>query len=586
MRALALALLAAVGMGCSEPGRPEGAEANQGRVDEVERTSAAAKAGIPPQVAVTGGVARGIAERRGAEPPLMQYHGIPYAAAPVGVLRWAPPAPVTPWQGARDATEPGPICPQRTHVGVAFYDPPPGTALPEQSEDCLTLNVWTAAARADEQRPTMVWIHGGGLQQGSGAAQSGRLLAEHGAVVVTFNYRLGQLGFFAHPELSAESVRPGNAGSDRIASAHPAGVSGNQGYRDQIQALQWVRDNIAQFGGDPGNVTIFGESAGAYSVSVLQASPLARGLFHRAIGQSGGAFHPMGRRLEDTTYALAAEQVGLRFAAALAGPDGDQSLAALRAIPAARVVEVAAANPLFSEFELLSTVDGDVLREDVGTAFAAGRQADVPVLVGSNADEGTALVAHFERFLGTGAAGFANFVQAKLPEAGVELATHYPANSDAEAMQSWAELFTDLTFTYPQRAWARSMAALSSPAWLYWFTWRPPVPDAATYGAFHGAFQMYLFNDLEAFNATPTAADRELANTLARTWVRFAKFGDPSGGDLAAWPAYTTENEAYMEFGQRIGIGHQLRVPQLAAIEQAWAARRAANAPPPASTVR
>ena len=522
--------------------------------------AASATAGIPAQVAVIGGVVRGFGEpRAGGGPPLMQYHGIPYAAAPVGALRWAPTAPVQPWPGVLDATQPGPICPQLTHVGVAFYDPPPGAALPPQSEDCLTLNVWTAAGGAHERRPTMVWIHGGGLQGGSGSAHAGRLLAEHGAVVVTFNYRLGQLGFFAHPELSAENG---------------AEVSGNQGYRDQIQALRWVRDNIARFGGDPNNVTLFGESAGAYSVSVLQVSPLARGLFHRVIGQSGGAFHPMRHRTEDKRYAPAAERVGRQFAAALAGADGDQSLAALRTVPAERVVEVAAANPLFSEFEMLSIVDGEVLREEVGTAFAAGCQADVPVLVGSNADEGTALLAHFTRFMGAGAAGFAKFVQAKLPEADAQLARHYPADTDAQAMRSWADLFADITFTYPQRMWARSMAALQSPAWLYWFTWRPPVPDSATYKSFHGAFQMYLFEDLEAFNATPTDADRALANRLASTWVRFAATGDPNGPGVPNWPAHTRDNEAHMELGERWRVGHHLRVPQLALIERAWAARR------------
>ena len=518
--------------------------------------------GIPREIAVTGGVVRGVvAVPGGGAAPLMAYHGIPYAAPPVAALRWAPPAPVVAWPGVRDATRPGPICPQRTHVGVAFYDPAPGAELPPQSEDCLTLNVWTAAASAAERRPTMVWIHGGGLAGGSGSNHSGRLLASHGAVVVTINYRLGRLGFLAHPALSAESA---------------AGVSGNQGYRDQIQALHWVRDNIARFGGDPDHVTLFGESAGAYSVSVLQASPLARGLFHRVIGQSGGAFHPMSQRLDARRHALAAERVGERFGAALLGTEGDQALAALRAVPAARVVEVAQSDPLFSEYEMLSTVDGEVLQEDVGTAFAAGRQADVPVLVGSNADEGTALVAHFVRFMGGGAAGFGKFVRAQLPEAGAAaVARHYPAATDAQAMRSWAALFTDLTFTYPQRAWARGMAALPSRAWVYWFTWRPPVPDQAAYGAFHGAFQMYLFDDLEAYGATPTAADRELAHTLARTWVRFAATGNPNGGRLPAWPAHTPANEAYMELGERSRVGHRLRIAQLALIERAWAARRA-----------
>ena len=515
------------------------------------------------EMAVTGGTILGM--RDAQDPALRQYHGIPYAAPPVGDLRWAPPAPVVPWEGVLDATAPGPVCVQRTHVGVAFYDPPPGAMLPEQSEDCLTLNVWAEAAHAGERRPVMVWIHGGGLQAGSGAGHSGRLLAGNGAVVVTINYRLGRFGYLAHPELTAESA---------------SGVSGNQGYRDQIQALQWVCANIAKFGGDPDNVTIFGESAGAYSVSVLQASPLARGLFHRAIGQSGGAFHPMSHRTENRTYIPSAESVGLRFAQALLGEQDDRSLAAMRRVPAGRVLEAAESSPLFNTFEFLSTVDGEVLPADVGTIFAAGEQADIPVLVGSNGDEGTALLKHFTRFMGEGTAGFTTFVGAMLPEVKGEIETRYPAATDAQAMQSWADLFTDLTFTYPQRAWARSMAPLQSDAHLYWFTWAPTIPGTEIYGSFHGSFEMYVFGDLEAYNAVPTEADRQMAGVLAETWVRFARTGNPNGGQLREWPAYTVANEAYLEFGPAIRRGENLRVPQLELIEKAWGQRRRANSPP------
>ena len=513
-------------------------------------------------VAVTGGVVRGVIDPGG--PALRQYHGVPYAAPPVGERRWAPPAPVLPWNGVLDASAPGPVCIQRTRVGVAFYDPPEDATLPPQSEDCLTLNVWTEARHDGERRPVMVWIHGGGLQAGSGSMQSGRLLAGHGAVVVTINYRLGRFGFFAHPELSRRG----------------GGVSGNQGYRDQIQALEWVRNNIASFGGDPDNVTIFGESAGAYAVSVLQASPMARGLFHRAIGQSGGAFHPMAHRTAPRTYSPAAESVGLQFADALLAGHVDRSLAAMRRTPAARVLGVAESSPLFNTYEYLSTVDGEVLPDDVGTIFAAGRQADVPVLVGSTADEGSALLAHFTRFMGTGVAGFETFVRVMLPEAEGHIDTVYPAATDSRAMQAWANLFTDLTFTYPQRAWARSMGRLSSDAYLYWFTWAPPIPGRETYGSFHGAFQMYLFGDLHAFNAVPTRADRRMADVLARTWVRFARTGDPNGGELPAWPVHTRSNEAYLELGETIRVGDDLRVQQLALIEQAWAERRRANSAP------
>ncbi len=579
------ALIAVTIFGCSEQTpRPASPDAERGAMAER----------VTQEVAVTGGVIRGTvgqggifmrraspsrspaegSSMRGASPSrspaegsapavLRQYHGIPYAAAPVGVLRWAPTAPVTPWEGVLDAREPGPICIQRTRVGVPFYDPPPDAELPEQSEDCLTLNVWTEAERQDERRPVMVWIHGGGLQAGSGSEQSGRLLAGHGAVVVTFNYRLGRLGFLAHPELTAEN---------------PDGVSGNQGFRDQVQALEWVRDNIARFGGDPGNVTIFGESAGAYSVSVMQASPRARGLFHRAIGQSGGGFQPMSHRTEDRTYAPSAEKLGLRFAAAVLGEREDRSLAALREVPAAAILATAESSPLFNTYEFLPTVDGDVLTADVGATFAAGRQADVPTMVGSTDDEGDALIAHFVRFMGAGQAGFATFAGAMLPEVTDEIEAHYAPATDAEAMRSWTHLFTDLTFTYPMRAWARSMEPLDSDAWLYWFTWHPPITEADTYGAFHGATQSYLFDGLARFRAVPTDADRELARTMAETWVRFAATGNPNGGELPEWPAFTAENEAYLELGATIRTGDHLRIPDIALIERAWAERRRANA--------
>ena len=483
-------------------------------------------------------------------------------------LRWAPPAPVVPWDGVRDASKPGPECIQRGSRGQSFYAPPPERLNVEQSEDCLTLNIWTKAATRDEARPVMLWIHGGGLVNGSGSMRSGRHLAEYGAVVVSLNYRLGRFGFFSHPELTAE---------------HPKRVSGNQAIRDQIQALEWVRENVAAFGGDPGNVTILGESAGGTSVSNLQASPLARGLFHRAIGQSGAGFHPMRDRKRDQSFAISGESLGLKFAAALAGDGGDASLAALRELPAARIREVSKSKPGFLVYEYLAIVDGDVLVEDVGTTFAAGRQIDVPTLVGSTSDEGSVPVLDeplLTNALGTGVKGIQNFAAARLPEVKDELVASYPATSDEQAMQSWVELLTDLNFTYPMRAWARGMGNVESDVYLYWFTWPPPVPEAARYGAFHGAFQMYLLGELEAFKAVPTEADRKFSAMLAETWVRFARNGDPNGGSLPEWPAFTAENEAYMELGPTLQGGDHLRMQQIELIAKAWANRRAANSPP------
>ena len=252
---------------------------------------------------------------------LKEYMGIPYAAPPVGNLRWAPPAVIESWEGTVDASKAGPACMQPQGMGGDFY----GTTGFEMSEDCLLLNVHTRADNEEDAMPVMVWIHGGALVTGSGSEYPGELLTSKGVVLVTINYRLGIFGFNAHELLSQENL---------------SGVSGNQGLRDQIFALEWVRDNISKFGGDPQNVTIFGESAGSLSVSLLQASPLASGLFHRVIGQSGGAFQPMAFRAEARNGHQSAESIGADCAAAMLGDSADEtSLEALRAVPAASIIE-------------------------------------------------------------------------------------------------------------------------------------------------------------------------------------------------------------------------------------------------------
>ena len=287
---------------------------------------------------------------------------------------------------------------------------------------------------------------------------------------MTINYRLGPFGFLALPELSAES---------------DSGTSGNQGIRDQIAALEWVRDNIGRFGGDPGNVTIFGESAGSMSVSFLQASPLARGLFHRVIGQSGGAFGPMTFRARTTPYADAAEAAGAKFATALGGEGGAASLAALRMLPADHVLATFLSDPSFSGG--LGIVDGEVLPDEVAAIFEKGQQADVAVMIGSNADEGTALFGYLAPAFGEGLAGFEAYVAATLGEVADDVRAHYPAADDAEATKSWMDLYGDALFTWSMRAWARAMQTVASDTWLYWFTWAPPVEESERYGAFHAA---------------------------------------------------------------------------------------------------
>src|SRR5688572_12979919 len=305
-------------------------------------------------VKTTAGSVKGTATAGGG---IRIYKSIPYAAPPVGELRWQAPRPAIAWQGVRDATEFGPRCLQ----GQIFAD----IVFRDLSEECLTLNVWTPAKAAGDRLPVMVWIHGGGFQAGAGAEprHDGEAFARKNVILVSINYRLGVFGFLAHPELTRESGR---------------NASGNYGFLDQIAALRWVRDNAAAFGGDPGNVTIFGESAGSFAVSALMASRLAAGLFHKAIGESG-AFFTGGRGALAMQPLPASEKAGAAFASAL----GAESIGALRAKSAGDVLAAALkTQPWFAP-----NVDGHVLTEDVAATFAAGRQARVPLLAGWNADE-------------------------------------------------------------------------------------------------------------------------------------------------------------------------------------------------------
>ncbi len=490
---------------------------------------------------------------------LNQYFHIPYAKAPLGELRWRPPEPVEPWVGVREASKAGPACMQVPAQEGEFF----GEALDQgMDEDCLHLNIWSRAKSADDKLPVMVWIHGGALVTGEGAAYSGVELTKKGIVLVTINYRLGLFGYLAHEELSAE---------------HPEGVSGNQGVRDQIQALAWVRDNISAFGGDPNNVTIFGESAGSWSVSLLQASPLARGLFHKAIGQSGALFRPLWRRDKAQTFAPAAETFGAQVAASIAGNNGDASIAALRKIPAEQIIAAVQADPSLNNFEAMPIVDGEVIPQELEQIFTNGEQADVPVLIGSNADESTAFMPYFEPLYGKGEEGFQNYLAVQLPEVEGQVAAAYPATDYADANERWSAVDTDLLFTYPMRAWARHMQTVTSPAYLYFFTWHPPIVQRDSYKAFHAAEIGYVFGDLTLWDAKPVDADVSFSDVMMNVWATFAKTGNPNTADLPPWPAFTAENEQYMELGPDLRNGSKLRMAQMRLVEQAWAARRSAQ---------
>ncbi len=450
-------------------------------------------AAIPAEVTIDSGA---IAGTTGASPDIRVFKGIPYAAAPVGANRWRAPQPVAKWSGVRPATEYAPRCTQGGGANAA--------SSPPTSEDCLYLNVWTTAESADDRRPVMVWLYGGGFFGGAGSEPryAGDGLARKGAVVVTLNYRLGSLGFLAHPELSAESQ---------------PNVSGNYGMLDAIGALQWVQRNIAAFGGDADNVTVFGESAGANLTGALIASPLAAGLFHRAISQSGGF---MGLGMARTGTLARAEEAG---ANALADA-GIGSIAEARAKPAAEIFTAIRGGGL--------VVDGYLIPEDLSLTFAKGRQNAVDLMVGSNKDEGT----FFQR-PGLTAEQFTSQARQRFGVLADEFLKMFPAANDAEAATAYLASFSDEA-TWAMRKFAELQARQGNDTYVYYFTRVPPsLPDRPSRGATHVAEIPYMFENL----APPvpwTHVDRRLADAMATYWVSFARSGNPNGSGLPAWPAY------------------------------------------------
>jgi len=477
----------------------------------------AASAAVTEPIRVETGLLSGVA---GSFEDVRVFKGIPFALPPVGDRRWRAPEPPVKWEGVRAADTFSANCMQRAAGGGNF--PPYGgdRSATKMSEDCLYLNVYTAAASAADKRPVMVWIHGGALTSGAGAIYQGEDLARKGVVVVTINYRLGVFGFLAHPELTKESA------------AH---ASGNYGFLDQITALQWVQKNIASFGGDPARVTIFGESAGSWSVNYLMASPLARGLFHRVIGESGGEFAPA-RTLAD------AEKAGAQFAQSV----GAASLAALRAVPAEDLGKANAP-------QTAANVDGWFLPQEVHAIFSNGKQNDVPLLIGSNADEGSI----FTQATVTGAT-FREQVQRRYGADAAAFLALYPFSTDEQARAAQAASMRDQTFGWEMRTWARAQTATGrSKAYLYYFSHVPPLANAAWLGAQHGAEIPYAMNWPNGKHSTEvawTATDKQLAAQVSSYWVNFATTGDPNGGDLPKWPAYRTADDQAMIFGDTVAV--------------------------------
>ncbi len=461
----------------------------------------------PAPVKIEDGLVQGT-----SEDGLAVYKGIPFAAPPVGELRWRAPQPVKKWKGLKQATK---FAPAPFQGG----NPPSG-----KSEDCLYLNIWSPAKSAKDRIPVLVWIYGGGFSFGSTSepVYNGAKLAQKGVVLVSIAYRVGQLGFLAHPELSAES---------------PNHVSGNYGLLDMIAGLQWVQKNIGAFGGDPHKVTIFGESAGGIAVSMLCASPLAKGLFQGAISESGGSFGPT----RPTTYPgenmktlKQAEADGEAYARKLGG----STIAGLRKIDAEKLIPsgwaMAGGWPI---------VDGYVIPDDQYRLYEAGNYNDVPVLIGYNSDEG------------------ASFSHEKTPEQYIEgvkkrygkfadeLIKAYPAGANT-VQKTARDLMRDAAFGWHTWSWARLQSKTGkSKVYYYYFDQHPDYPansPNAGYGSPHGQEVAYVFQHVDASNPQTTPSDLKISQTMGTYWTNFAKYGNPNGKNTLEWPAFSDKNPEVM----------------------------------------
>ena len=462
------------------------------------------------QLKTADGVLEGVVS---ADGKVRTFKGIPYAAPPIGVLRWKEPQPVAPWSGVRKAAEYGARAMQgRIYEDMVFHDTGP-------SEDCLYLNMWMPADTNQEKLPVMVWIHGGGFVAGSSSEprQDAGNLSKKGVLVVSMNYRLGVFGFLAHPDLTRESGRD---------------ASGNYGLLDQVAALKWVKRNIATFGGDPDNVTIFGESSGSASVSALVASPLAEGLFNRAIGESGAFFS---RKQPSMRTRAEAEEDGVRFAQSVTG---GTSIETLRSAPAADVLAAALKMPRDA---FRPIVDGYFLPADCMTIYSGGTQNHVALLAGWNRDEG-----YYRDFFGNEEPTAVNYARIAATRFGSRTQAFlrlYPVETDAQARRVAQDYMTDQFTGYSTWKWLETHQATGGAReFRYEFDHTLPLAPDAKPGsvpeARHASEIEFVFLVLTSKHLPWRAEDRDVSELMASYWTNFAKTGDPNAPGLPRWPAY------------------------------------------------
>lgn len=467
----------------------------------------------------------------GTDTEIQVYKGIPYAAPPVADLRWRPPQPPLPWKGTLEADMFGPGCIQN----LARSRPPWTEEFMHQggiSEDCLYLNIWSGASDAEERRPVLVYVHGGGFSEGSGSVlvYDGEPLAKKGLIVVTINYRLGLFGFFAHPELSAESD-------------HSA--SGNYGLLDQVAALKWVQENISEFGGDPDNVTVAGQSAGAVSVYLLTASPLAKGLFHRVIVQSGpGGLASFGLTNTRSLASPLSEMEGNGVELVKARRAG--SIQAMRAMSADELIAVSVPpNVRFGP-----VIDEYFLTADVPTVYEEGSQNDVPMMTGFNADEGSAFPGYGQSTLDE----YSNTVNTRYGERADAYLALYPAHTDEAAGLALKTSLRDLSAVALGRLAVERAQSAKTEAYLYYFERGIPWPERPEFGAFHTAEVPYFFNTLDHIDRPWTEVDRHLADLMSTYWVKFSTHGSPNGPGVPSWTVFDESDIQFMRLGTKIEL--------------------------------